>query len=437
MATVYDIVYGAGATLAAPLWLLKGKPRRKALAAVRQHRSLSTHVHNGEPTVLIHAVSLGEINATRRLIDELAAARPGLRFLVTSTTDTGYTRGVELYRDRADVRVLRFPLDFSPVVTRFIRTLHPQLVILMELEVWPNFMIQCERLKIPVVVANGRVTEGSYRNYRRVGAFTAPMFGRLALACVQEKVYAERFAAMGVPTERIQVMGTMKFDTAEIADRIAGADGLAASLGLTEREVLWVCGSTGPGEEAMVLRVYRELLKSHPKLRLAIIPRHGHRFDEVAGLIREAGFELLRRSEIVAGKVTAGSADAVILGDTMGELRKFYSLASVVFAGRSLVDLGKKQHGSDMIEPAALGRPTVVGPFTTNFAEAVNALRGGGGIGEARDEQELHGVVAGWLGDPAAASQVGKRAQDVVRRQQGATRRHVEAILPFLKQDSR
>lgn len=437
MATIYDIIYGAGATLAAPVVLLKGKPRRKVLAAIRQHRRLKGEQPAHAPTVVLHAVSLGEMNATRRLIDELAAARPGLQFVVTSTTDTGYARGLELYRDKAGVRVLRYPLDFTAVVRRFLETIRPALVILMELEVWPNFMIQGERLKIPVVVANGRVTEGSFRSYRRASAFTSPMFRRLALACVQEQVYAERFAAMGVPADRIKVMGTMKFDTAQITDCVAGADQLAASVGIKPGEAVWVCGSTGPGEETVVLGVYRELRKKHPGLRLAIIPRHKERFGEVAELIRNAGFALLRRSEVVAGKAAAKSADeaapVLVLGDTMGELTRFYSLATVVFAGRSIVDLGKRQHGSDMIEPAAMGRPTVVGPFTTNFAEAVNALRVGGGIAEARNGDELLRVLDGWLSDPQAAAEVGRRAQDVVRTQQGATKRHVEAILPFLK----
>ena len=169
-----------------------------------------------------------------------------------------------------------------------------------------------------------------------------------------------------------------------------------------------------------------------PTLRLAIVPRKPERFDEVATLIRETGLELVRRSDVIAGKQGVVSSRAVVLGDTMGELRKFYSLAKVVFVGRTLVDLGKKQHGSDMIEPAALAKPVVVGPYTTNFAEAMSAFRGADAILEAADATTLEKHTRKLLADPESATAMGRRAQGVVRNQQGATQRHVEAVLRFL-----
>jgi 3-deoxy-D-manno-octulosonic-acid transferase len=226
----------------------------------------------------------------------------------------------------------------------------------------------------------------------------------------------------------------MKFDTAQVADRIDGADELAAAVGLDPAAgPIWVCGSTGPGEEQIVLDAYRTLLAAHPTLRLAIIPRHPERFGEVAKLIESAGFPLVRRSNSKPDISDVKFAAPVVLGDTMGELRKFYSLADVVLVCRTLVDLGPSQHGSDMIEPAALAKPVVVGPFTGNFTEVMNAFRGeramvevGGGPGE------LAGAIDALLRDPGEASAMARRARAVVRREQGATDRHVEVILHHL-----
>jgi 3-deoxy-D-manno-octulosonic-acid transferase len=293
-------------------------------------------------------------------------------------------------------------------------------------------MAVCQQRNVPVVLVNGRVTEGSFRNYVRAAPFTRSMFAKLSWVCVQEKVYIDRFVRMGVPADRVQLTGTMKFDTAQVADSIAGADELAEAMGLQNGEPLWVCGSTGPGEEQIVLEVYGQLLKKYPALRLAIVPRKPDRFDDVANLICNSGLELVRQSEVMAGKAGAISHRSVILGDTMGELRKFYSLATVVFVGRTLVDLGKKQHGSDMIEPCALARPVVVGPYTTNFAEVVSAFQAEKAIVEVRDQEQLRATLDGWLGAPEEARAMGQRAQAVVRQQQGATQRHIQAILRFL-----
>jgi 3-deoxy-D-manno-octulosonic-acid transferase len=230
----------------------------------------------------------------------------------------------------------------------------------------------------------------------------------------------------------VRVTGTMKFDNAQVADRIDGADALADAVGLHPgAEPIWVCGSTGPGEEQIVLDAYRALLPKHSKLRLVIVPRHPERFDEVAKLIESAGFRLVRRSN--PNSEISDLKSPVILGDTMGELRKFFSLADVVLVGRTLVDLGPRQHGSDMIEPAALAKPVVVGPFTGNFAEVMNAFRAANAMVEVRNLDTLIEVTAGIIADPESAAAMGRRAQDVVRREQGATDRHVEVILEHLR----
>lgn len=426
----YDIAYGLGLGLSAPYWLIRTKARRKVFKAFseRMGRVGAARELSG-PAVMIHAVSLGEMNATRAMVSKLREMKPGVRFIITTTTETGFEQAQKLYGAASDCRIIHYPLDFTSAILRTLDATRPSIVVLMELEVWPNFLLHCQRRDIPVILVNGRLTASSFRTYRMGGPITKTMFGRLRLTCAQEEIYAERFIQLGAPRQRVRVTGTMKFDNAQVADCIDGADALAASVGLRPKEEpVWVCGSTGPGEEEIILKTYGRLLDRLPELRLAVIPRHPQRFDEVAKLIESAGYRLIRRS---GPPSEIRDPKAVILGDTMGELRKFYGLADVVLVGRSLVDLGARQHGSDMIEPAALGKPVIVGPFTGNFAEVMNALRAAGAIREVKSCDQVAQAVEELLRD---SGEIGRRAQDVVRRQQGATDRHVAVILEQLEQ---
>ncbi len=428
----YDIAYALGVGVAAPYWLLKPKARRKVLRAFRERMGHVEPRGNRALTIMIHAVSLGEMNATRALVNMLQGARPNLHFIISTTTDTGFDRAKQLYGTYEFVTLIRFPLDFTGAVGRMLDALRPDIVALMELEVWPNFLIACERRDIPVVVINGRMTEYSFTRYRRIRFVTRRMFGRVAAVCAQDETYARRFIELGAPPERVLVTGTMKFDTAEIATRVEGDELLGSSVRLNRREeLIWVAGSTGPGEEQIILRVYRALLGRFSSLRLVIVPRHPERFDEVATLIGEMKFRVIRRSNPRLSHEEF-SLPPVVLGDTMGELRKFYSLARIIFVGRSLVDLGSRQHGSDMIEPAALGKAIVVGPYTGNFAEAVMKFRVADAIFEVKDEAGLKEAVSVLLSSPFEAADMARRAQQVVKKEQGATARHAKVILDHL-----
>jgi 3-deoxy-D-manno-octulosonic-acid transferase len=446
----YDIAYGIGLAASVPVWLIRPSVRRKVLKALRERMGHAPARAGNTQAILIHAVSLGEMNATRALVSTLSDQHPELQFIISTTTTTGYDRGRELYGSNQRVTLIRYPLDFTAAIARVLDGLRPAVVVLMELEAWPNFVLQCERRGIPVLLINGRLTAGSFRNYRLGAALVRRMFRRITLICAQEKNYADRFIALGAPRDRVQITGTMKFDTAQIADTIAGADELASSVGLRPgEEAIWVCGSTGPGEEEILLRIYRTLLERHPRLRLILVPRKPERFNEVAEIIRGDAFELVRRSQhqIATRKSQISNLESqisnlkseidnpsppVILGDTMGELRKFYSLADVVFVGRTLVDLGSRQHGSDMIEPAALAKATVVGHFTGNFAEVMNHFRSSDAMREVTTPDELAAAVDAFLKDQEAARAMGNRARDVVRREQGATARHASLILKHL-----
>ena len=423
----FDIAYGFGVGISAPVWVVRSKTRTKVLDAFAKRMGhVAPPRQNAGPTVMIHAVSVGELNASRQLIDALKQHDPAMHLVISTTTETGYARAQELYANRDDVTLIRYPLDFTAAVRRVLDTLKPVLVILMELELWPNFVGQCFERGIKVVVANGRITETSYKGYRVGSWLTRRMFNRLAAVCAQEQIHADRFITLGADPARTTVTGTMKFDTAPQSQHIPGTRELADDLSL--RSPLWVCGSTGPGEEEIILQTYQSLLKDVPELQLAIIPRKPERFDEVAKRIEEAGFNCLRRSQ---PQPATSDARTVILGDTMGELRKFYANADVVLVGRTLLDLGEKQHGSDMIEPTALGKPTIVGPFIGNFTDVMNALRAGQAIVEIKKPDELRAAVLNLLQLPG---DIGLRAERVVEAQRGATQRTLERVLPLLSQ---
>src|SRR5688572_10770702 len=232
MMNTYDIAYGLGLAVSSPFWLASRKSRQKVFGALRDRMGKLPMRDFAHPAVWIHAVSLGEINATRSLIERLGDRRPELQFIVSTTTATGYSRGLELYGDNKAVTLIRYPLDFSWAVDRALDALRPSVVMLMELEVWPNFMKSCERRNIPVMLANGRITEKSFAGYKRAGLVTRKMFRRLSYICAQDKLYADRFVALGADPEKTQIAGTMKFDTAQPGQLIHGVTEIADSVGL-------------------------------------------------------------------------------------------------------------------------------------------------------------------------------------------------------------
>lgn len=379
--------------------------------------------------IWLHAVSLGEINAARSIISELETRFPDLPIAISTTTDTGFARATSLFAARHTV--FYFPFDFSCIMSRALDRINPAICLLMELEVWYNMSHLAASRDIPVVVVNGRISARSFSRYTRIHRLIRSMFASLTLVLAQTEDYARRFIHLGCPPEKVRVTGSLKYDTAEVTDKVTGADIVAAQLGLG-REPLWVVGGTGPGEEAIILEVYKALLADEKlkALRLAIVPRKPERFDEVARLIAESGFACCRYSSYKQSAQPASlTPDTVILGDTMGDLRKFYSLASVIFVGRTLVPMG----GSDMMEAAALGKCTIFGPHAFNFQQTVEALLIGNGAIMVNDKNELLDAMRKCLHDPAVAGLIAANGQNIIKANQGATAASIAAISELLK----
>ena len=425
-----NIVYAMIMVLLSPWMLYRMIAQGRYRQGWKDRFGFVTRRYSQQPCIWIHAVSMGEINAIGTMVRQLERVLPQYEIVISSTTDTGMACARKLYGTTH--RIFFFPWDFSCAVRRTFRRIRPELCILMELEVWHNFTALAERFSIPVIVANGRISSGKgFPRYRRIAPLVRPMFARLALVLAQDDQYAQRFRFLGVPSERVQVVGSLKYDTAQPGVEVPGARELAVRLRLDRQPLIWVAGSTGPGEEEIILESFEQLrcTAGLERLRLIIVPRKPERFDTVARLIESHGHRLLRYSDVKADSYHPDAADdtAVILGDTMGDLRKFYYLADVIFVGRSLIPMG----GSDMME-AALGPAVVVGPHTENFQQTVTALCRAKAMEIARNAGELTEITRRLLQDRDDAKQMGQRARQVIIDNQGATRRSVAAIAELL-----
>lgn len=426
MIVLLDLLYGLAVCIGWPYLLYRRWKRGPSQTSLREYfgyvpsRPVSAHC------VWVHGVSLGEINATRTIVSELRCRSPETIVAISSTTATGLARAHELYPKQ---EVFRFPLDFSFAIRATLNRIRPSVIVLMELEAWPNLVAVATGRDIPVVIANGRVTaDRSVRRFNRplIRWIARRMFRQIRWVGAQDGTYASRFIELGVPPERVHVTGSVKYDAADTSDRIDGQQELAEEMGMDQTRPLWVCGSTGPGEEAMLLDAFARLHPDHPDLQLAIIPRKPERFDAVADLIVQRGYACLRRS--TGRPITPGGAvepRPVFLGDTMGELRKFYALATLVFVGRTLVPMG----GSDVMEVAGLARPIIVGPHTDNFTEAVNLLLAEGAVRRVSGAEKLATVVSDLLRHPERREQMGRAGREAILSRRGATRQTVDRIL--------
>ena len=375
--------------------------------------------------IWLHAVSVGEVNAAKTIVKELEDRFADFEIVISTTTDTGFASASNLFSQKH--QVFYFPFDFSWVIHRAFGNIRPAICLLMELEIWPNFISLAKRADVPVIVVNGRISDKSYTGYKKVKPFTRNIFGKISLVLAQTEQYAHRFREIGAGN--VIVTSSLKYDTAQITDKVQGADALAAQLNIGNERV-WVAGGTGPGEEQIILDVFTLLKQSGQleDLRLVIVPRKPERFDEVARIIGDAGFDFIRYSTIKNTDAKCPERSPVILGDTMGDLRKFYCLANVIFVGRSLVPMG----GSDMMEAAALDKCTVFGPHAFNFRQTVDSLLAGNGAIMVNDGDELLMTMRKCLLEPDYAREIARNGQDDIKRNQGATAKSIEQIEKFL-----
>lgn len=414
----YDLLLLAAMVVSSPwlLWRWCSSPGFRRLVPARLARGLPAR--GARRRVLVHGVSVGEVKAAQSIIRELERTRSDLEVVVCTTTDTGEAMARRTY---PHLVVVRFPIDLRPVVRRFLRDIDPACVVLVELEVWPNFLREANRRDVPLVVVNGRITERSHRRYGRARALL-PAFDRLSLLLAQDEEYARRFASLCRDGARIRVTGNVKVDGLKTG-RVLPSEELARLLGPAPGELCLVAGSTHEPEELLVARAARS---SAAAWRIVLVPRHPDRAPQVARQLTEIGCAVQMLSELRRG--VAPDPRAVRIVDTIGELEGVYALADVVVVGGSFVPHG----GQNLLEPAAQERCVVHGPHMWNFAAETRLLQRGEAALEARDESMLAATLGVLATDPDRRAAMGERARRAVELQRGATGRTMALLAPCL-----
>jgi 3-deoxy-D-manno-octulosonic-acid transferase len=384
-------------------------------------------------TIWVHAVSMGEATAVAPLVQQLKARYPQFRILVSTVTETGR----ETIQKKLDgqARHLYFPLDFRRTVRSVLDAIRPRLIIIVETELWPNFLREAAARGIPVILVNGRLSTDSFAGYLRLRPFFRRVLAAFTLCSMQTDRDVDRLVRLGVEPERVVRTGNLKYD--QVASSTQAAPGRISrhDLGLMDGEELFVAGSTHPGEEEAVLDCYRRLLGVAPALVLVLAPRHIERADAVCAAARGRGFDVVRRtrlSETMGAATPRLAGPRVIVLDTRGELASLYREATLVFVGGSLVDVG----GHSPLEPAAWGKAVVFGPHMDHFAEAADQfLRQGAGI-QVRDAGEMAAAMEALLKDRAKLEERGKAAYQLVLENQGAVARTVALIARVLGEEA-
>jgi 3-deoxy-D-manno-octulosonic-acid transferase len=380
----------------------------------RVRKGVLKHLRDGSRPIWVHAVSVGEVMAAHPLIRDLRKRYPGRKLILSTVTVTGNLTAKQRVPE-ADA-VFYFPFDYPWIVRRVIRRINPAVVLIAETELWPNFFRELARQRIPSALINGRISPRSYGNYIRFRRFFSRVFENVTLFCMQSDGDASRIKDIGAAPDKVIVTGNLKFD-----QKIPAASRPPLTIG-TERKVI-TAGSTHRGEEAILLDVYARLRKKHRGLLLIIAPRHPERFDEVCGLITNAGFECQRRTRL------KGIIKDVILLDTIGELRSFYELCDIAFVGGSLVKVG----GHNLLEPAAAKKPVIFSRYMFNFKEISEAIISAGGGILVKDKEELYTAIDNLLTDKGKAVAMGNQAFRVISVNSGATSRTIDALGGLLR----
>ncbi len=368
----------------------------------------------------IHAVSVGEVRAALPLIRALRDQRPEQPLLVTTTTLTG-SRQV---REALGERVLHVyaPYDLPGAVARFLRNARPRMAVIMETELWPNLLRQCAAADIPVLIANARLSERSARGYARIGRLTRSMLQDVTLIAAQADADAQRFRALGA--QRVEAVGNLKYDLT-LPEELAEQGQALRRERLGANRPVWIAASTHAGEDEPILDAFAQLRVRWADLLLLLVPRHPERFDSVAALCQQRGFNLVRRST----QQPCRPDTAVFLGDSMGELLRFYAAADLAFVGGSLVATG----GHNVLEPALLGLPVLFGPHMFNFTEAGERLLEAQAAAQVANAAELAAVVDRWLDNPELRRITGQRGRAVVEQHRGALAALLRCIDAALK----
>ena len=426
---LYSLLLTLGFVLLLPRFALDALRNGKYVTGLRQRFGNIPEVKpDGRPVIWLHCVSVGEAQAAQTLVRRLNQSFPNHTLVVSTTTVTGQRVAQTIFASEA-AAVFYFPIDWAWTVRRVLQKINPAAIFIMETELWPNLFRAARNNATPIVLLNGRLSDKSFRRYRRIRPFISGVLNNLTLAIMQSDQDATRIRELGLPDNRAVAVGNLKFDSAGDAADAGLTNQIRTQFVFAEGRPLFVAASTHDPEEAMVLEAFRIVRRSHPQLRLLLAPRHPERFAEVASMLVASEFSLARRSTLA--KNDGGIADVVLL-DSIGELGAVFPLADIAFVGGSIAPHG----GHNVIEPANHGVCTITGPHTSNFAAITKAMLADGALIQlsetAEPAAELAQVLEKLLGDTKHRAEIGARGRAVCERNRGATTRTLELLSPIL-----
>lgn len=427
---LYSVLVLAFFVVVSPWFLYQAIRYRKYVGSLSQRMGYLPVSFNmdGEPSIWIHAVSVGEVLSARPLARDLRVRYPRHRLFLSTTTMTGQAIARRSVPD-AD-GVFYFPFDLGPYVRRTLDVVRPRLFLMMETEIWPNLLRECRRRGVRTAILNGRLSQRSYPRYQLVRGFMRVVLNDVDRFCVQSEEAARRFIDLGANPGRVTVTGSLKFDSLEIAPTVhsRARDRVLRYFRIPASRFVIVAGSTMKGEEAAVLTAFRRVRAGATHTLLLLAPRHVERAADVEQLCRQEGFRTARRSEL---PIDAEPRVDVVVLDTLGELASLYQLATVAFVGGSLVDTG----GHNILEPAVYGKPIVFGPYMSNFAEIAEAFLANVAGVQVHGDRELADVLVALISDPIRRARLGAAARALVEANRGAKDKSLEVLTALLPPD--
>jgi 3-deoxy-D-manno-octulosonic-acid transferase len=425
MFLLYSVLFAFVILLGSPYFLLQGLLHKKYLTSLPQRLGfLSAEIESLPPRrIWIHAVSVGEVLAVLPLIWKIKEKWPGHALLISTTTLTGQALARNKLHGLATC--FFFPLDFNNVVRRVLRHVRPELVLIAETEIWPNFLRECQQQAIPVLLVNGRISDQSFRNYRRIAAVTRRVLPGFTACLMQTSVDCDRLLELGAPPERVEACGNLKYDLDLPADLERNSVFFENLFSLNRYRFVLVAGSTLKGEEEPVLKAFQKFRKVEPESLLILAPRHPERFEEVAAVFREQSLHFVRRSQLpstaLGGEIPLPEA---VLLDTIGELATLYARADVVFVGGSLVPRG----GHNILEPALHRKPVLFGPHMNNFRQMASLFLEARAGCVVRDENELHESWVRLYRDPDLRRSMGEKGFSIIAANRGTAGRIIQRM---------
>ena len=435
MPIIFDSIYLTASVLGAPYILFKMLTSERHRSGLYQRFGIVSERASKKPGIWIHGASVGEIITAKSIVDKIDREFPEWETFISTTTNTGYSVAKQNFSGKP---IFYFPVDLSWITRKVLRRIRPSCIILIELEIWPNFLVSVYEENIPLIIVNGRISNKSFKAYRIIsrisGAFYNSLTNKMNTYCARTELDAQRFRDLGISSEQVFVTGTMKYDNTPIHINENSKNELADLFRIKDNDLILIGGSTHEGEEEILLRIFERLSKTYPNLRLIIAPRHIERTRDVSRLIEKKGFTPVLKTSVDSSNYSwQNSKKEIILIDTVGDLEKIYALSDYVFVGKSLVPSG----GQNMMEPAGLGKPVIFGPHVFNFKEEVDMLLRNDAAKMVETEDELCEAIEFFIKNPEAAKEMGLRAQGVVSEKRGATEKNMDIIREILKRKER